>query len=296
MRIASVILVLAACFALRASAQESELQKITGETCNPFQSDHFIVDTFLETADNEAIAGKCEEAYALFFKTFSLAEGATLWKDRMRAYGCKTRAAWAKYVDTRKMDDRNKEFTKRLAHTKTRGARPAGASCYEAVNDNRSSFEKGILHNTGHLMLHSVFKNEKSPVWLDEGFASWIEMQVCKECGTYCIAQGTTTSDPKKDWKTAANWPVLLKEAAQWKKDADFALMRKKKDYVEISHEERAKAYSIVSFMIEKDAAAFAKFVQALKEAKSDDQALGDAYDKLTFEKLEREWRQWVAK
>ncbi len=296
MRLFPAVALLAFAIALPVSAQESELSKITGESCNPASTDHFIVDTWLDTADNEALGAKCEEGYAHFLKLFSLPDDHPLWKEKCRAFGCKTRAAWVKYIDSTKAEEKYKDLRKRLAHTRTRGSKPVGASCFEAVNDNKTSFDQGILHNVGHLMLHSVYKNEKTPVWLDEGFASYIEMQVIKEVGTYCIGLGTTVQDPKKDWKKANNWPMLLREAAQWKKDADFALMRKKKEFNDITHEERAKAYSIVTFMIEKDSAAFAKYIQGLKEGKGEDQALGDGYGGLTFEKLEKEWRQWVAK
>lgn len=276
-------------------AQESELEKITGETCNVSETDHFRVDTHQDTAWNASLASKCEQGYAWFYTALGLPADTPVWKDKCRVYGCDSKAAWGKYIDSLGGSDRDKDLKKMLAHTRRRGSRPHASACFEN-SQSIDAFEMALIHNVGHDLLCAWHKNEKPPIWIDEGFASLFEMKVLERTGSYCIGGGTAANDPNKNWKQGSEWPGLLKEAAKAHKDADFAVMRKKKEWSSITHEERAKAYSLVAYMVETDAKKFVEFVNGLKDGKQDDTALGDAWGGLTFEKLEKDWREWVLK
>ncbi len=297
-------------FAALAGAQESELAKITGETCTVLETTHFRMDTFMDAAGNQALAEKCEKAYEILGKVFPIPETG-LWRSRCRVFGCQSEDAWFKLNDTFKGDQQTKELRKRLAHTRQRGKSPIAAACMDHIPLGQSGFDQAILHNVGHVAIWAAMKEAKPPMWIDEGFASWLEMATTGHAFEYCVGKGTSAVDPKKDWKNGDLWIILLKEGAQWKKDVPLDPLRKKKDFNDMSHEERAKAWSIVDFLIATDAAKFAKFILALKDKVqpktesgsaeygpgADEQALCEAYDpKWSFAAVEREWRSWIAK
>ncbi|MBN2492734.1 MAG: hypothetical protein JXQ29_17940 [Planctomycetes bacterium] len=123
------------------------------------------------------------------------------------------------------------------------------------------------IHHVGHIALHGIHPGYTyPPVWLDEGFAVWIEHATLKESLTACSTTGYGVASPRQDkWSQSAHWKANLKAGL-----ADGSVVGLERLMVarlnELGWMEIAKAWSVVDWWIQTDRERFLRFVKEVRQ------------------------------
>lgn len=154
-----------------------------------------------------------------------------------------------------------------------------------------------VAHNVSRVLLLRYRYNYRFPsAWLDEGLAYHLEILTVGRTETFNIGRGGVPGggDPTV-WQDSRRWPDLLKAAVLAHQDTPVARLATTKEGG-FSVVELAKAWSVVKFLVERDAAKFKAYVDGMKAARDgpEEQALLAAYG-FDFRGLEAAWREHVA-
>lgn len=140
------------------------------------------------------------------------------------------------------------------------------------------------------------------PLWLSEGIAHWLSRQVDSDTVNVQILDSEAVAEDKQ-----ANWPVKVRRRAQFEELCiPFATMAAWQDFATMGYHAHAQAWSRVDYLIQRDRAAFAGLVGALKSlppgeggaapaelVRETGRQLGSRFG-LDAAAFDREWREWV--
>ncbi|MDQ7779941.1 MAG: hypothetical protein RDV41_09555, partial [Planctomycetota bacterium] len=228
-----------------------------------------------------------------------------LWGNNCVVLMIKTKADWHRWVDATTQDEGQRRISKECCGQRL--GEPGGVIALEMMGGNQASLEQMALHMIGHHILD--FWDRKSdhvPVWIEEGFASYIEFEVAKDVGSSCIGGGTAANPAENKWRDGADWKGLLKDAVMNGKDKEagsnltWDAIRRTRDYNSMAHSQRAKSWSLITFLISLDNKKFQTFIKEMKgmekgDWQAQDKAIQKAYE-MTYNDLETEWRKYVTK
>jgi len=134
-------------------------------------------------------------------------------------------------------------------------------------------FAATLVHEGTHAFIHRLYSSQLIPHWVNEGFAEVISERVLGD-----------RSDAAEEAAMLArayvryDWPLgdLLTDAGP------------------IRVEQYGLACSVVGYLEKRGTDRFAELVRLLKKGRSITAGLAGAYDGLTPQRLERDWRAWV--
>ncbi len=167
-----------------------------------------------------------------------------------------------------------------------------------------------VAHEIGHMLIsRHDFNNNFSPVWLSEGFGTWLEGKVLGLTNCYCVSGGYGDHAAALEKMTNLEWPKWkagLKASVKARQDKNLALVVPMQ-LSDMSTAEVGKAWSVVDYMIANDPAKFTKWLSLVKKhwpqppkyewmpAKGEAQkkALQEVYE-FDFNGLDDAWRNYV--
>lgn len=222
-------------------------------------------------------------------------EQTEFWEGRCEVFFIKSRQAYEKYVDIVFAGDDPTEIkmTKRVAGFYIY-VPPRSVGCYENANQSLVALQHSAVHQVGHFCLYYFRTPTEVPLWLNEGFASFVESSVMGVVASRCIGGGTGGHDPHK-WEDSNNWETLLKELIAKKKDTPISTLITRREFSSMTIPDRAKSWSLVKYMVKRDKEKFVKFIRALKDGSKQEDALKESYG-LTFKELEDKWKRELFK
>lgn len=153
-----------------------------------------------------------------------------------------------------------------------------------------------LLHNVGINLLDGyMLYLVEAPIWLRTGWGHYLTQRNSIDYNFYDLDEGSTEQNrDEKHWAVAVRGLVTKDEAPS------FAELSRIRSYGDLSLEEHLTCWSLVCFLMEKDKAAFGKFLLQLKADPSQSNnvnvqrdALKACYD-ASFPAIEAEWKEWV--
>ncbi len=180
----------------------------------------------------------------------------------------------------------------------TMGVKRMGPKPFFSVCGNRSHFaddtdlHRYLVHNAAHLLLSNHTPQQwmgqfKGGAWYDEGLASWFETDLAGGAQTWCFQE----QDARGMWG-GGQWRVALRKlvADDTAPSVSQVLQR---DVNALEMVEQATAFSLIDYLIHRDAAKLPALGRQLKKKVAVRDALQEAYG-LNPLSLEQAWRSWV--
>jgi hypothetical protein len=177
-------------------------------------------------------------------------------------------------------------------------------SAYQFPNPDRT-LVSNALHNVGLVLLTRYRFNYRFPsAWLSEGFAYHLELETLGYSESFTIgrssvagtgeAGGGTTEGERPAWSESGKWPAALQQLVTAGTDPPLRRLAEMTQD-QMGYEELVKSWSVVTFLVQWDAARFKQFVDGSKKRDAvEEEALQAAYG-ADFREVDRKWRAWVA-
>ncbi len=132
-----------------------------------------------------------------------------------------------------------------------------------------NGLKNNVAHEIGHMLIYRHdFNYNFSPVWLTEGFGSWLEGKVLGLTNCYCSSGGygdhaaALEKMSNLEW---AKWKAGLKASVKARQDKNLSQIIPMQ-LSDMSTAEVGKAWSVVDYMVSTDAAKFTKWLSLVKK------------------------------
>lgn len=228
------------------------------------ETQHFLIFSAWEKNQDKGMSDAIENMYKALCKQFDVDVKDQYWAGKLPIYVMATKKQFA-------------SFTNDIDHVKrpdSAGYCGGSSSGFTYIVANEITkldwFYELIIHESTHAFLNRYKTNKLPPVWVHEGLAE------------YMAAALVPNSVARERFASAT------RIAISQKKDVSAIFKGVKGAF------EYGIAQSVTRYLILKDTKAYLKFIDLLKEGKSDDDALQEAY-KLTKEQLVAEWTKAAA-
>jgi len=249
----------------RKRAQELETQ--LGVKLEIAATRRFRIFSEFDAEHAKAVGAACEKALTIVRDRVGYA--LPLWKGEQKCevIMLRTPATYMKITDRiAKATNQPKgwaEFTKRRTSFYT--VMPP-ASVQHGGGRRKDDMVFTAVHHIGHIAINGIHANYTYlPIWLDEGFAAWIESATLKESLTACATTGYGMVAARQDkWSSSAAWRANLKAGL-----ADASVVRLERLLTmklnELSWREIAQAWSVIDWWITDDPKKFLEFVKDVR-------------------------------
>jgi hypothetical protein len=289
-----------------------ELERFLGVKFHAAGSARFRVFSEFDLEHAKSVLAACEKALTLVRNRIGY--GAPVWKPELRCevVMLRTPSSYMKLTDRVAADTRQPagwaEFTKRRTSFYT--VQPP-ASVQHMGGRRKPDLVYCTVHHVGHIALNGMYANHTYlPVWLDEGFAAWVENATLGQSLTACATFGYGLVAARQDkWSSSAGWKPNLKngltDGSVMLCEALFTIRLNEMGWKEI-----AKAWSLIDWWITEDRAKFLQFVKAVRRRypRYDKHKDASPKDFLTFQNaaleevyqlddagIEQAWRKYVS-
>jgi len=249
-----------------------EVRRVLGKTMATHESEHFLITTDLPDQEIPQLLQWCESMYAALAREFGKGEGEHVFLAKCPIYCFRSRVRFRKFA--RHFDG----YDARGSIGYTRSIESNGHTHVVLLREGRDEadddrFACTLVHEGTHAFLHRLHTSRLIPHWVNEGFA---DLMADRVLGDRC--------DKQKDAALLArcfmryDWPIhdMLDSAAP------------------IEVEQYPLAHSVIRFLHERDKKKFIEFIEKLKTGAGIADALASAWDGMTLEKLEKDWRATV--
>jgi len=294
----------------RKRAQELEAQ--LGIKLEIAATRRFRVFSEFDAEHAKSVATACENALTIVRDKVGYA--LPLWKGEQKCevIMLRTPASYMKLTDRIALATKQPkgwaEFTKRRTSFYT--VMPP-ASVQHGGGRRKSDMVFTAVHHVGHIAINGIHANYTYlPIWLDEGFAAWIENATLKESQTACATTGYGMVAARQDkWSSSAGWRANLKAGL-----GDASVIRLEKlltmQLNQLSWREIAQAWSLIDWWITEDQQKFLEFIKDVRRRYPRYDKHGDcspteflsfqneAFKKvfgLDVEGIEKGWRTYVS-
>lgn len=153
-----------------------------------------------------------------------------------------------------------------------------------------------LLHNVGINLLDGyMLYLVEAPIWLRTGWGHYLTQRNSIDYNFYDLDEGAT--EQNRDEK---NWAVATRGLVAKDDYNSFAELSRVRSYGDLSLEDHLVSWSLVTYLMERDKAAFGKFLLQLKANPSQSNNASVQRDALKdcfgggFPQLEADWKQWV--
>jgi len=290
---------------------ESELSEIIGETISPTVSKHFRLESTLPVKDTDAFLNDAEVCFHLFEEIMGIPDGTPIWGAPCRLWVAKNDAQYKIIIESLYDKERDAEtirdYLAAVCFRRTAAPYPFMV-CGRAYQRSHKPTTPKLTHMIAHQMLYAWVGYFELPVWIEEGACLYLGVKV-NDDNTICLGKDTMSvgGNENRDWYDTKKWPDLLIKDVGNKKDTPLQTLAKRTDTNSIKPSEKAKIYSVISFLIrEKEPIEnslddpskrrrtnLGKLIFVLRN-KPVEESLAAVYNGLTIEKLDAEWREWI--
>jgi hypothetical protein len=154
---------------------------------------------------------------------------------------------------------------------------PHGMSCHAQMPDPFELMKAHCIHFAANVLATRHRRVTFPTWWLNESIAYFFEKRISGTIETYNTSvggggyadAGPIEGDQKNPWTDHNRWQDLLLQMVRQGRDPSLEKIKGKELYGEknrLATEDLAKGYSVVTYLIQSDAAKFAAFFEAAKE------------------------------
>jgi len=263
-----------------ARTRAMEVYRIFGErvrdtTCKDLaviETEHFLIFTDWEKHKREQLARWCESVYSALARQLGIDPPENVFLAKCPVFCWRSKARFwrfARYFDG---------FESKEALGYSRSIERNGHVHVVVLRDGSSEYDYGrfactLAHECTHAFLHRLYSTRLIPHWVNEGYADLVAERVL---GDRC--------------PNAENAELFARQHVRY----DWAIGDMLRSAGPIPVHEYALAHSVVAYLETEDTARFARFIEGLKGGGTTAESLSAAYDGLTMEGLERNWRDFV--
>jgi hypothetical protein len=234
---------------------------------------HFLIWTDWPESTRNQIPEWVEEMYSMMCKEFGFSSEDPIWLGKCRVLCFKNKARYRKFA--MEFDDYDASTT--LAYTKTITGGQVQVVLRRLGNKpaDIDQFATTLVHEGTHAFLHCYRSERKLPAWLEEGLADYVAEAV--------IPQRSRTGEA-----SAAAARQIVQSGKSIDELFDFT-GSPPAHYYPIAH-------SLVSYLIDRDHAAFVATIDDFKGGMDFPAALARNYIGLTTKGLDSSWRAHIRK
>ena len=229
---------------------------------HPVETPHFRIYSAWDRANDKALRETCEKLYAAMCRQFDIPATENIWVDKAAVFVFWQREHFAKFCT----DVYGKGNPKASGYCGWYG----DGFVFIAMGPcrTRAWFYEVLVHEATHGFLARYRGNGHVPSWVHEGLADYMAATLVAgaQAGRKYIR--ATREAVRKDRRADG---IFEKVGMDW---FDYGI-----------------AQSWVRYLIARDRKAFIRFVQAMKDGRSDEEALGAAFG-LTRRQFLRQWRR----
>ncbi len=250
----------------------AKVREVIGRAVVEMESEHFLIWTDFEPRYRARLLERCEVTYGALCARFGLDPSKSLFLSKCPIFAWRSTKRFrkfARYFDgyggenavgyTRSIEENGHVHVVLLRRGRT-----------EADFDR---FVCTLVHESTHAFMHRLFSSRLIPHWVNEGYA---DLTVERVLGDRCATGGNATLLARQFVRY--DWPIadLLESTGP----------------LEVN--QYPIAHSVVRFLESRDAARFVAFVRDLKSGSPLADALAAAYEGMTVERLEANWRDAI--
>jgi hypothetical protein len=246
-----------------------------GTKLKTWETKHFFIHSdFTSAADMNTIRKWSEAAYDRLVDVLDVEPDARLWDGKCEIYVFLSHFDFVRFAKT--FDN--------FPEAKLAGGyfAPRGRVCHMVIpksdRGGKDTFLATLCHELTHAFVRYYISQGNIKPWLNEGLAEYFEL---------ALPQGGASYREQR-WQ-------LVKRLTEKKDFSRFNELRALKQVLADDQELYALSWSIVEYMISSDKTKkkFGKFVHLLKEGKSEEEAIKEAYGQ-TPEELEQSWLKYI--
>ncbi len=168
-------------------------------------------------------------------------------------------------------------------------------AAYQFPNTDKT-FVSNVVHNAGLILLTRYKANYKFPsVWLREGFAYYLEMEALGYSQSFTLGKGGSAGAGMKGptWADSGQWRASLKKLVSEGQDPPLRRVARM-SIDQFGYQELVKSWSVVEFLVRKDAKKFKAFIDLSKDrSKTEEDALKAAFG-WSYKRADTAWRAYV--
>jgi hypothetical protein len=185
---------------------------------------------------------------------------------------------------------------------------PFGMSCHAQMPDPFELMKAHCIHFAANVLV-TRHRHVRFPTWwLNESLAYFFEKRISGTIETYNTSvggggyadAGPIEGDQKNPWLDHNRWQDLLLQMVRQGRDPSLEKIKGKELYGEknrLATEDLAKGYSVVTYLIQSDAAKFAAFFEAAKEGPGspvEREVVAVLQHYGSYQAIEDGWRQYA--
>ena len=230
------------------------------------ETDHFLIYSAWSRSNDAALKRICEKLYSALCKQFAIPRRQNIWAGKCPIYVFWEREHYLKFC--KDVDGAGKRSPRLLGAAGYSSQR--GSFTYVVLNRVRSKqwFYELLVHESTHAFLARYLTNRHVIAWVNEGLAE------------YMAATLVPRSYASRKYVSAT------KEAVKNKRSVAHVFKN-----VTLNAFDYGIAQSFVRYLIHRNRKAFIRFVGLLKQGRSDEQALQEAYGLSREQFLKAWWR-----
>jgi hypothetical protein len=289
-----------------AKARAEKLTKDLGSTMTALWGPHVDVFHELRPEDAQAVLTAAEKSWDAFASLLHPGDDDKLRGVRVQVFLFEKAPAFARHVEAfgKEVDSESqspgwsKSVTRQTSWWWLAGT-PA-VSAYLFPNTTKALASR-IAHSLAYVWLDLYHRKRFASLWLQEGLAYAVEVRALGYSQAYTVGKsGGAGTDPAV-WQDAAKWKDSLRALVTASQDTPAGRLMKV-SYAELSFSlpDLVKSWSLVEFLLKKDASKFKAFVDATtlrakptEPERTDEDALHEVYG-MDARALETAWRSWA--
>jgi hypothetical protein len=249
-----------------------KVRELMGSEVNLAESDHFLIWTDFPPPERDRLAVWSEAMYAALIEQFSLDPTQLVFPAKCPIFCWRHKGKFRKFA--RLFDG----YDARESIGYTRSLEQSGHSHVVLQRWGDSPVDANqlactLIHEGTHAFVHRLYTTRLIPHWVNEGLA---ELTADRVLGDRCPAAAKATLLARA--YVRYDWPIadMLNYAGP----------------IDVDH--YPLAHSVIAYLDGRGRNQLAAFIKNLKTGRSLAEALSGAYNGLTIEKLEADWRNWV--
>ena len=247
----------------------AKVQELLGKDIVLVESDHFLIWTDWEPKQRPRLSTWAEAMYAALCKQFELGVNDPVFPAKCPMFCFRSKARFRKFAKTfdgydGKDADGYTRGIERHGHVHVVLVRPGTTPA------DLDRFACTLVHEGTHAFLHRLYSHQLLPPWVNEGLAELtVESVLPDRCDT-----GETAALLGRGF-AANGWEL-----------GNFLTAS---DPIEV--QQYPLAHSLVAYLQTRDAKGLPAFIRFLKQGRTVNEALAEAFDGLTPGELDRAWR-----
>lgn len=250
----------------------AEVCRVLGDAVRLVETEHFLIWTDWREDDVPRLREWTERAYAALAGQFSVPCNADVFIAKCPMFCFRSRDRFTRFA--RHFD--GYDAVDAVGYTRSNEQLGHVHVVLLLEGWRRHDFDRfacTLVHETTHAFLHRLFSTRLIPHWVNEGYAEWTAEHVLPD-----ISPAGETAE------------LLAREYVRY--ELPIAAFVENSGPIDVA--DYALAHALVSHLLSKGGDRWRTLIERLKSGASPVEAMRDAYDGLTPEQLQHEWRAAV--